>query len=227
MAAGIVAQGDLARQAIRNHDQSAALDAVRQAQSWAAQIQSQTAGRPQPVLIPVTQEKETTTTYTDVKHGKGGEMTASRLKKHTHVSGVEEQTTADALNVTTAAEYLATAKADLERSDWTAADADLTKATALVRTSSLDSDVPLMRAQENLRLARTRLAEGKSSAAVAPLRQAAQALSDFAKEGGSSFSEQAENMRRNIDAMAGDLHDAGSIGRIDEWLGLLGQWQKQ
>lgn len=226
MAAGVVAQADLARQAVRSHDQPAALEHIRQAQSLAAEIQSKAAGQPQPLLIPVRQETETTTTYVDVKHRKSGEMTADRMKKRTHVGDVEQQTTAEALNVNTAAERLRAAQSDVERGDWTAAETDLTNAGSLVRVASLDTEIPLARAQRNLMLARTRLMEGKSSAAAAPLREAAQALVDFEKQNPGPAAQQAEAMRQNMEAMARH-HDEASSAKIDEWLRTLEQWQKR
>jgi hypothetical protein len=226
MAAGIVAQADLARQAVHSRDQSAALDHIRQAQSLAAEIQSKAAGQPQPLLVPIRQEKETTTTYTDVKRSKSGEMTASRLKKHTHISDVEQQISADELNVTAAADHLRAAQSDLERMDWTAADTDLASAGNLVHRDITNRDMPLMQVQRNLMLARQRLAEQKNSAAVLPLREAARALADFERQGASPQAQQAEAMRQNIEAMASHIHHEASIATIDDWLRTLEQWQK-
>jgi hypothetical protein len=222
LAAGVVAQASLARQAVHRQDRSAALDAIRQAQSMAAEIQSKAAGQ---ALIPVRQETETTTTYVDVKRRKSGEMTPDRMKKRTHVGGVEQQTTSESLNVNTAAERLRAAQADVERGDWTAADTDLANAGALVRVDSAEREMPLPRVERNLMLARTRLAEGKSSAAAAPLREAAQALSDFAKQNPGPAAQQAEGMRQNVEAVASHHHDA-SIPQIDEWVRTVQSWQK-
>src|SRR5215467_10478611 len=182
LAAGVVAQTNLARQAVESRDRAAALDHIGQAQAMAADIQNKAAGQSMPLLIPVQQETETTTTYVDVKPRKSGEMTPDRMKKRTHVGDVEQQTTAESLNVTTAVANLAAAKASVERMDWTAAATDLANAGSLVRVEGADREMPLPRAERNLTLARTRLAEGKSSAAAAPLREAAQALSEFARQ---------------------------------------------
>jgi hypothetical protein len=226
MAAGVVAQTELARQAARSHDQAAALDHVRQAESLAAEIQKQTADRPQPVLIPVAQEKETTTTYTDVKRRKSGEMDPTRLKKHTHIGDVEQQTTAEELNVNNAVQHLRAARADLEGMDWMTAETNLSGAVRLVHTESADREMPLLRVERNLTLARTRLLDKKYSAAVAPLREAEQALSDYERQG-SGPATQAAEMRQSIEAMAGHIRQNASVEKIDAWLHTLEQWQKQ
>jgi hypothetical protein len=207
MAAGILAQTELARQAVSNRDQASALEHVRQAQSFAAEIQTRTAGQPAPVLIPVRQETETTTYYSDVKH-----------RKYTHVGGVEQQTISEELNVTASADRLRAAQAALQRTDWAAADAELAGVGNLVRTNRLDPRVPLLEAKKNLMLARERLAQGKYSAAVAPLRAAENALAGV---------DRATVMRDSIEAMADHIHHEGLIAQIDQWVQTLDQWQRQ
>ncbi len=213
MAAGVLAQADLARQAVRNRDQSAALDHVRQSQFLAAEIQNQSAGQPEPLLIPVRSDSETTTTYTDVKHD-----------KHAHASDVEQQTSADELNVTTAVDYLSAAKSDLQRADWTAADTDLVNVANLVYVTAADEPASLLQAHQNLLLARARLEEQKYRAAVAPLRETEHALSDFEERDRGPLAQQAEDMRQDIEAMAAHIHRDGSIDKIDDWLHTLERW---
>jgi hypothetical protein len=225
MASGVLAQSELARQAVRNHDKAGALDHIHQAQANVAEIQSRSTGAPQPLLVPIRQETETTTTYNDVKRKHSDEMTASRLKKHTHIGGVEQQTIAESLNVTASAEHLRAAQAALEQTDWAAAETSLAGVSTLVRTDTLDR-VPLLEAQRNLSLARARLVEQKEGAAVAPLRAAERALADFEKQGSGPRSQQAADMRVNIEAMAGHIHHDASVAKIDEWLHTLDLWQK-
>ena len=225
MAAGILTQADVARQAVRNRDQSAALDHIRQAQLLAAEIQRQSAGQPEPLLIPVRSETETTTMYTDVKRSKSGEMTAGRMKKNTHASDVEQQTSTDDLNVTTAVDYLSAAKSDLQREDWTAADTDLANVANLVHITAADEPASLLQAHQNLLLARARLVEEKYHDAVAPLREAEHALSDFEERDRGPLAQQAEDMRQDIEVMAAHIHRDGSIDKIDDWLHTLERWQ--
>jgi hypothetical protein len=224
MAVGVLHQADLARQAVRNHDQAAAIDHIRQAQSLATEIQSRSDGQPQPLLVPVQSVTETTSTMTDVKRHKDGDVT---LKKHSHIGAVEAQTTAQELNVTAAAESLNAASADLQRNDWAAADADLARIGNLIQRDTADRAMPLSLAEQNLGLARQRLAEQKYGDAVLPLREAERALSDFAKQSSGPRSQEAADMQRNIEAMAAHIHKEGSTERIDEWMRTVQSWEKQ
>lgn len=226
MAAGVLQRAKLARLAISNRDQNAALDHVRQAQSLMAEIHAQTAGQPQPVLIPVQSTTETTTMYTDVKRAKNGELTANRMKKHTHVSDVEQQTSAEEMNVTSAQSNLDAAQAALQRVDWAGADTALTEVTNLVHTSGADRPEPLLQARQNLLLARDRIAAGDYNAAVAPLREAEHALADFEQQNHGSLGQQAEDMRQNIEGMARNIKRKASLFTIDEWLHTVQGWQQ-
>lgn len=226
MAGGVLEQANLARQAIGNHDQTAALDHVHQAQSLMAEIQAQTAGQPQPVLIPVQSATETTTTYTDVKRAKNGELTANRMKKNTHVSDVQQQTSVQQMNVTSAQANLDAAQAALQRVDWTGADTALAGVTNLVQTAGANQPVALLQARQNLLLARDRIAAGDYNAAVAPLREAEHALADFEQQGHGSLAQQAENMRQDIEGMARHIKRNASLFTIDEWLHTVQGWQQ-
>lgn len=224
-ASAMIAHVNVARQAAHSHDQTAAAAEIREAQSLATQILSRSGTQSQPVMIALRQETETTTTYADVKHGKGGEMSPDRLKKHTHVGDVEQETHAVSVNVTAAAEALRAAQSDVERMDWAAAETHLGTAGAVSRVESASREMPLPRVQKNLELARTRLAEHKQSAAVLPLREAAVALSDFEKMDAGRAPE-AARMRSNMEAMAKHIKDQGSTDTIDSWLRTIEQWQK-
>jgi len=225
MAAGVLAQAGAARQAVRNHDQTAALDHVRQGQALIAQINSETAGRPQPVLIPVHSTTETTTMYTDVKRTKDGEFDANRMKKRTHVSDVEAQTSAEELDVTTAQDNLDAAYAAIQRENWAAADTDLGAVANLVHTDTSTYPEALLQAHQNLMLARARVVNQEYKAAVMPLREAEHALSNFEQRDQGPLAQQADDMRQDIEAMASHINRNASVDRIDDWLHTLEQWQ--
>src|SRR5438128_18025 len=82
MAAGLLAQPNLARQAVAQHDRAAALDHLHLASTLASDIERQ-APPARPIIVPITQDIDRTTTYTPVKRGKSGQVTEYRLKKHT------------------------------------------------------------------------------------------------------------------------------------------------
>ena len=227
MAAGVLEQARLARQAIADRNQNAALDHVHQAQSLMAEIHAQTAGQPQPVLIPVQSTTETTTTYTDVKRAKNGEPAANRMKKNTHVSDTQQQTTAEEMNTTSAQANLDAAQAALQRVDWTGADTALAEVANLIRTTGADRPVPLLQARQNLLLARDRVASGDYHAAVAPLREAEHSLADFERQDHGSLGQQAEDMRQDIEGVARNIKRTNApLDRIDDWLHTIQRWQE-
>ncbi len=71
MAVGILDQAKLAQQAVASHDKDGATDHIRQALSLSDEIRQNMPNAPQPILVPVYREIETTTTYTPVKHKEG------------------------------------------------------------------------------------------------------------------------------------------------------------
>src|SRR5215469_6424922 len=225
MAAGVLAQTNAARQAVRRRDQQAALDHVRQGQTLAAQIQSASAGQPQPLLVPVHSTTETTTMYTDVKRDNSGQLSANRMNKRTHVSDVESATSADQLNVTTAQDNLEAAYASIQREDWMGADTDLAAASNLVHTDTSAYPEPLLQAYQNLMLARSRVANQEFKAAVMPMREAEHALSDFEARDRGPLAQRADDMRQDIEAMARHISRDANINRIDDWLHTLERWQ--
>jgi hypothetical protein len=227
MAAGVLQQTNLARQAISAHEKSAALDHVRQGLTLTTQIQ-QASGPERPLLVAVSKEIDTTTTYRPVKHRKSDEMNADRLKKNTSVREVEGTVTTSKLDVTSAADHLQTAQSALERDDWTAADSALAAIPGTMVQSSGNTYMPLMKAKENLQLARARVLDGKPKDAAAPLRAAAEALADWERQAPGPHTQEAESMRQSMLAYANNIHKdhADAVERITSWLTPVEQWNQ-
>jgi len=219
---GILEQSRLAQQALTNHDQTAALDHVRQSLTMANQIKTQSPPG-QPLMVPVTRESDVTTTYGPVKRRNSGELTAERLKKHTSVREVEGEVTVTKLDVASAATHLEAAQTALEVNDFTTANAALDAVPKSVVQQHMAGDMPRLKARENLVLARSRLIEGKPKAAVAPLEAAAQALTMTT----GAHVQDAQMMRQQIEAFAdGVQHDQeSSTATIDAWMNTLDRWQ--
>jgi hypothetical protein len=227
MASGMLQQKKMAQQAIQARDREAALDHIHQAVSLADGILQQTPTNIHPVMVPVAREIETTSTYTPVKHGKEGEMTASRIKKNTSIREVEGDVTIEEVDVTNASDRLRTADAALQKFDWTAAELAL-DSIGVVETHSR-GDMPLLKARDNLMLARTALGGGKNGAIEAPLRSAAEALGDFAHTTSSGQdAASAEAMQKEILAYAhstSEKHD-DTAQRLNAWLERIEQWHR-
>jgi hypothetical protein len=223
LAAGVLEQTALAQEAISAHDKIAALDHIKMAQMIAADIQKR--GGPAPVLVPVRTEVETTSTYTPVKH-KDGEMTASRLKKNTSIREVDAEITTSNLNVTVAADRLADAQTAMEHDDFATAGKALSGVTASIVTTRSEGGMPLLMARQNLELARARILDGKYHDAAVPLRSAAEALDQYARQFPGPNAEKAEDMRVQIDAYAAEIthHHEDALMRIESWLDPVDHW---
>lgn len=223
-AAGVLSEANQARQAVLKQDQTAALDHVRNAKDLAEEMQAAMAGQPQPLLVPVTTHVETSTMYTNVRRHHNGQVS---LKKNTNVSEVNENVTSGQLNVTTAADYLNAAEADVRNLDWNNAANNLSAATKLVNVDVSDANAPLLLARQNLLLARSRIQEGRSRAAVLPLRQAANALGQFEQERHGPLSQQAADMRASIDVYARQVRRNPDVSKINNWMDTISKWQER
>ncbi len=227
MAVGILEHAAQAREAVSRRDQAAALQHIRDASTLASNIKEQSPGSA-PVLVPVAAETSTTKTWSPVKGKKDGEMSARRLKHNTSVREVEQTTTTSLLDVSSAAERLSAAASAIESGDWSTADSSLAAIPQSVIRSQSDGHMPLLKARENLQLARARVLEEKYKDAEAPLRAAADALAAYARISRGPQAEQAQAMRTAIEALAkeiGSRHD-GALERIDSWLDPVTQWNQ-
>jgi hypothetical protein len=226
LAGGILEQSQLAGNAVAVQDKAAAMDHIDRALAAVQEIQMQTAGRPAPVLINVYTEWNATSTYEPVKGKSSDEVSADRWKKDTAVRHVEGEQAVGKLDIASASVHLATAKTALAANDWTAAGNALGAVQSSVVRQEYQGSLPLLKAQQNLSLARSRIAEGKFKDAVSPLRAAAQGLAEY-----ETFSPDhalaAENMREQIDTYAHEIrHDhADALQRIDLWSSRVNQWQ--
>lgn len=230
LARGVVDQTRQARHALAGGDKDAALVHVNRAAAMARDIQSaargtglDTGGK---LSVPIYTERETETTYTPVKRGKG-EMSAGRLQRDTNVRQVTAQTTRASLDVTAALDLLTAARTALDGGDYAAAQAALGRVERQAITiQSGTRHLPLLSALENLDLARARVAEGKYKDARMPLKSAAQALADYQRTKGSPRAESAGIMRTEMDAYADrigrDHSDAARL--IENWYDTVRNW---
>ncbi len=226
--AGILDQAKLARRAIAVHNNDAALEHIQYAVVLADRIMSQAPPEESPVVVPVSKEIQTTTTYRPVKRGKGP-LTPKRMKKYTSAREVQQDITTADLNVTNAANDLEAAQLALERDDRGAADVWLERVAGDVTEVNANRDAPLLMVRQNLRLARSRVLEGKYEDAQAPLRAAAQGLQDFERQFPGPQATQAAYMRGQILNFAHIIkHDrADALRLIDQWLTPVDRWVRQ
>lgn len=219
LAAGVLQQTRMARQAIASHDRDSAVGHVKQAIATVNEIQQKASELPHPLMIPISSQTETSTTVTPV-HRNGD------LKHNSAVRGVDGETTVTRLNVTAAADRLPAAEAALESGNWSAADAALGDVEGSMSVTQITGNMPLNMARQNLDIAKARVIEGKYHDAVLPLRSAAQALGDYERHVSGQQAANVETMRQAMLSMAdhiGHEHD-GAVGQIDAWTEMTRQW---
>jgi hypothetical protein len=219
LAAGVLQQTHMARQAIASRDRDSAIGHVRQAIATVSEIQQKAGELPRPLMIPISSQTETSTTVTPV-HGNGD------LKHNSAIRGVDGETTATRLNITAAAERLPAAEAALGSGDWNAADAALGAVEGGVSVTQTTGDMPLHMARQNLEMAKARMTEGKYHDAVLPLRSAAQALGNYETRFTGHQAANIDTMRQEMLNMAAHVsheHDT-AVARIDAWLEMTRQW---
>jgi hypothetical protein len=229
MAAGILQQSDLARQMVAQHNSDAALDHIRQASTLANEIFQAKPGAPTPLLVRVYQDIDTTTTYAPTKRSRTGEYSADRLKKDTSIRDVDANITTARLDITSAAAHLTAAQNAVERQDWVTADSELGAIPASIIRTNVEGTMPLLEAKQNLELARMRVLENKYKDAEAPLRAAAQNLSDYERMTSAPRAMDAEYYREQIDTFARIVRHrpANAAQQIDAWLTPINTWNSE
>jgi len=229
MAAGVVQQSNLARQSAAQHESASALDHIRQASTWTADILKASPAEPQPVLVELYQNVDTTTTYSPAKKSRTGEYAPENLKRDSAVQGAEAQVTTGSLDVTSAAAHLAAAENAVRREDWLTADAELAAIPNSVIRTTVEGNMPLLEARQNLRLARMRVLEDQFKDAVAPLRAAAQDLANYEKLSPGPRVADAEYMRQKIETYSHLIghRPADAVAQIDAWLDPIEKWNQE
>ncbi len=227
LAAGILDQTEQARRDVAAHSQQSALEHIRIAASMAGDIQT---AKPNtsPILVPVYSTTQTATTYTPIKKPKAPdyEVTTNRMKKDTSIREVEADVTTTELNVTNAANRLTAARVAVEQNDWTAAENDLAAIPAAVVNVRNQDAMPLLKAKQNLELAKVRVLDGKYKDAVMPLRAAAEGLADYERVSPGPHAQDAEYLRQQLLSYSDQVthhHDEADV-RIDGWLDQVNAW---
>ncbi|HEX3879174.1 MAG TPA: YfdX family protein [Bryobacteraceae bacterium] len=214
LAAGVLDQTHLARQSVANRDHDGAMDHVRRAIATVNQIQQSAPAAEKPLMVPVLTQIETTTTTTPVRHN-------GDLKAQSSIRDVQGNQTTTRLNITAAGDRLSAAQTAIEAGNWGAADealADVQSSTANTQTAG---GMPLRMVQQNLELAKARVAQGKYHDAEMPLKSAAQALGDYERAGAGAQATQVETARQEMLKFADHISHEDAMARIDAWMNML------
>lgn len=121
--------------------------------------------------------------------------------------------------------HLNAAKTALNSGNWNAADQDLAALQDGVAFASYKSDMPLVRAQENLIIARRNARDNNYREAHAALASSAKALAAYEQEGGPHASD-AKNLEQQIQSY--DQHimksHSDAVSKIDSWWNTASNW---
>jgi hypothetical protein len=185
-------------------------------------LQATPPSTPRPVLVRIYKSTETTTTYAPAKRN-------GRLTKNATVAGMETRITSGRLDVSSAATRFQDAEAAIERDDWITAGSDLRAIPESVVQTTVEGNMPLFEARQNLRLARMRVEEGRYKDAPAPLRAAPADLADYERLSLGPLGQNAEYFRQQIAdyARTVEKHHYEAAKQIDYWLGFVDKWYEK
>jgi hypothetical protein len=229
LASGMLQQVQAARQAVAAHDATAARIHVDQALANATAALNQAVAQGRPTAVPFYATIDETVTYSPVKHGNGGELTANRMKRDTNVRDATAQTTRDYVDVAVARDRLQATQTALLDNNLQAADMDLAAIqSGIIHRTTVETDLPLLRAREDLLLARNRALDGQYKDAEAPLRSAGDALAEYARLNPGPHGTRALEMRQSMDDYAHIIHHdhSDALDRINGWLGTTDRWYR-
>ena len=134
-----------------------------------------------------------------------------------------------ALDVNAAMEHLQAAKQHLANNEPGKADLELARAQQSVDTGSVSTDMPLVRARENLALARDEVSSGKYSQAKAELKAAATALNNYAQDSHAQHAKDAKNLMTQIKSQTASTQGSHGIDKqkINTWWNEIANWTGQ
>ena len=135
----------------------------------------------------------------------------------------------EALDVDAAMEHLQAAKQHLANNEPGKADLELARAQQSVDTGSISTDMPLVRARENLALARDEVSSGKYSQAKTELKAAATALNNYAQDSHAQHAKDAKNLMTQIKSQTASMQGSHGIDKqkIDTWWNEVANWTGQ
>ncbi len=134
-----------------------------------------------------------------------------------------------ALDVDGAREHLQAARQALKNNDPGKADLELARAQESVDTGTIGTNMPLVRARENLSLARSDVSSGEYPQAKADLTAAANALKNYSKNGQAPHAQDAGKLSSQIQSAASTVRSKQTAAsqKIDNWWNQLANWTGQ
>ncbi len=220
MAGKMLDQTNKARTEIKQHDKSAALREVEQAQAELRNIQRHANGA---TTIPVYQEFVSVSILKPVQAEQASRH--ANLKNVATVHQVAGDYTDVTVNTTVAEKNLSAAHTALDEGNLKLADQALADVQEGVSIDEVEADMPLARARENLILARSAAEKGNYTEAHAALTAASKALSNYSSEGGRHSSD-ANSLKQQIDSYNQNLQQnhSDAVAKINQWWNTTSDW---
>jgi hypothetical protein len=130
-----------------------------------------------------------------------------------------------AVSTTVAQTNLQAAKAALERKNWKQADNALADVQEGVSIESIEANMPLAKARENLILARTAAEKGDYTEVHTALKAASDALANYANAGRPHASD-AKSLKQQIDAYGKTVQQnhSDAVTKINNWWNTTSDW---
>lgn len=220
-----------ARQAIKDKNQQMAMTHVNQALEAAGKIQT-TAG-----MIPIYTELDETSVIGPLQAARGSASreapepdTAAREERQPAgmaVRDVEGGFTSVAVDMSEARTHLDAAKTALQNNDLSQADTALQAVQSGVSMTTMEGDLPLVKARQNLAMALTQAKQGRMSGAEAPLKAAADALDSYRQMPSAAHSTEAAQLSRDIQnfvSTIGQKTGPQASDQIQQWWNRVADW---
>jgi hypothetical protein len=230
---------DKARKAIAQHNQQLAAKDLHEALSFSNEAGTQHATNNlvplyseldrTSVLGPIVRQQKSTGSSQSGSADRSAPGSSSAQKNgSSNQVGVDEVVgayTAVWLDVPNAHKHLQAAQQALTQNDLTGADRELQAVQGSLVVDSVATDMPLVRARENLMLARDSAAANHYREAQAQLREASKALSTYAKSS-TSHSQDAQRLQSDIDTYAQSMttNHADAASKIESWWDQTTNW---
>jgi hypothetical protein len=238
----VLQETDQARRAISQNDKTGAMSHVQQALSATNSLQALVPSGTQ--NVPVFAELEQTDVIGPLVASRRGAGTTRAARaargqaQREQMGGIAGQTpvvretegsyTSINLNVPMAKQHLQAAQTSLQNNNMKVADASLLAVQQSVNMTSVQTDLPLVRARENLNLAQQFAQSGNMQQCAAPLQAAVNALQEYQRGAPSGrYKDQAAQLASQISAYTGNIEQQNTStapGQIQQWWNEVANW---
>ncbi len=216
-----------ARQALASDNSQAALRQIGEALQNGRQLSSMASTQGQGRLVPIYTEYSQSSIIgpieaAGIEQG-GGVQAAGAPSQAPAVREVEGRYTNISVDVPAAVQHLQAARAALLNNDQDAADSALRAVQSGIILVRVESDLPLIKARQNLALAKGMIRHGNFQAARAPLREAVNALADYSGPRASQ-AEQLQIQIAQLMVSGAQQNQRMAVSQIDNWWNELADW---